>query len=546
MTRRAGWIVVLVAALGIVGVRVVLLWGSHGGVVDLVRGQWPAAPRTLNAGISARGGSGEPNRVRVTVDRSRSVAEVAPEFLSLAIDASQVTGGKWWNPAASGRELGSGSMHAPRFDFNRPPLDVLVAGLTPAYLRIGGSESDKVFYDMQPAGATPRAPPAGYESVLPLEQWNALTAFAARHALPVVFTLNAGPSRRTAAGAWDASNAEALLCGPAHLGASVRVWELGNEVNNFWFVFGPRHQTSTAQYHDDLSRARALVARCTPSARLGGQGSMFWPVLGEPLSLYAGFMPAYLAQSGGIVDQVSWHYYPQQSRRGPVASRRAHPSRLLDPDALDEAAYWAGKMRAWRDMYAPGKPLWLGETGNAQFGGEPGLSDAYLASLWWMDELGLMARTGMDVVVRQTLSGMNYGLLDDATLAPRPDYWASLLWKRLMGQHVHAASVTGDDARRVRAYAHATDSTLTVLLVNLDPVRDATVRMPSLDGQPFTEYAVTAPDLFGQSLLLNDAPLSLTAAGALPVTAGRDRAASASAMVTVHPVSYSFVTARLR
>jgi heparanase 1 len=273
---------------------------------------------------------------------------------------------------------------------------------------------------------------------------------------------------------------------------------------------------------------------------------MFWPVLGEPLSLFAGFMPEYLVHSGMMIDQVSWHYYPQQSRRGPVASRRASPSRLLDPDALNEAGYWADKMRAWRDQWAKGKPLWLGETGNAQFGGEPGLSDVYLASLWWMDELGLMARKGMDVVVRQTLSGMNYGLIDDATLAPRPDYWASLLWKRLMGRHVLATTVTGDNGRRLRTYAHATDSTRTLLLINLDPTRDAAVRVPTLNGMTYAEYAVTAPDLFGQTTHLNGTPLALTAAGTLPSTPGRDHAAAASATVTVHPLSYSFVSVRTK
>jgi len=152
----------------------------------------------------------------------------------------------------------------------------------------------------------------------------------------------------------------------------------------------------------------------------------------------------------------------------------------------------------------------------------------------------------MQVVVRQTLSGMNYGLIDDATLTPRPDYWASLLWKRLMGTQVHATAVAGDNARRLRAYAHATDSTRTLLLINLDPSRDVTVRVPALDGRPYTEYAVTAPDLFGQSVLLNGERLSLSAAGALPATAGLVRAAMPSARVTVHPLSYSFVTVRLK
>jgi heparanase 1 len=146
-----------------------------------------------------------------------------------------------------------------------------------------------------------------------------------------------------------------------------------------------------------------LIQRHTPGARLAGQGSAFWPILGETLSLLFGYMPRYLRRSAGLVDVIMWHCYPQQSRRGVMAVRRAYPSRLLDPKNLDEAGHWAQEIGEWRRRYAPGKPVWLGETGNAQFGGEPGLSDAYLGGLWWLDQLGLMACCGQEVVVRQTL-----------------------------------------------------------------------------------------------------------------------------------------------
>src|SRR5690606_11187486 len=120
------------------------------------------------------------------------------------------------------------------------------------------------------------------------------------------------------------------------------------------------------------------VDQCSPGAKLAGQGSAFIPVLGEPLSFFFGFLPSYLMQVGDLPDVVSWHYYPQQSRRAPAASRRACPSRLLDAANLDEAAYWAGKMDLWRKRWSPGRSLWLGETGNAQAGGEPGVSDTYI------------------------------------------------------------------------------------------------------------------------------------------------------------------------
>ena len=544
MKKRRTLLVIPLVLIVIIAVIVTLvMWNAKGSLIDLIRGQSPSAPRQLNAAISQVGGQGSPYPVTVQVNLSAPVAQVGPDYLSFAIDASQVTGGKWWNPTAQGTESGTGTVHAPLYDFNRPQLDTLVAGLAPAYLRIGGSESDKTYYDLQPAGSSPNPPPPGYESTLTVAEWDALNAFAQRHGLKVVFTLNDGPSSRDSAHQWNGSNAAALINYTVQRGYPVSVWELGNEVNNFWFVFGPQKQISTAQYHQDLTQARQLVSQADPAARLGGQGSMFWPVLGEPLSLFYGFMPKYLQQSGSLIDQVSWHYYPQQSKRGPIATRRASPSRLLDPANLDEAGYWADKLRAWRDAYAPGKPLWLGETGNAQFGGEPGLSDVYLADLWWLDELGLMAQKDMQVVVRQTLSGSNYGLIDDVSLAPHPDYWASLLWKRLMGSHVYATQAVGQNASRLRVYAQAdAQGGLCLLLINIDPQQDAAVSLPELKGKPYTVYAVTAPDVFGQVVDLNGQPLALTPDGALPATAGLNLPASDQPTIDLHPLSYTFIT----
>jgi heparanase 1 len=66
--------------------------------------------------------------------------------------------------------------------------------------------------------------------------------------------------------------------------------------------------------------------------------------------------------------------------------------------------------------------LTAGETGSAYGGGAPGLSDRYVAGFLWLDKLGMAARLGVDVVVRQSLSGANYGLLDPQ-MEPLPVSW---------------------------------------------------------------------------------------------------------------------------
>jgi heparanase 1 len=69
--------------------------------------------------------------------------------------------------------------------------------------------------------------------------------------------------------------------------------------------------------------------------------------------------------------------------------------------------------------------LTAGETGSAYGGGAPGLSDRYVAGFLWLDKLGMAARLGVDVVVRQSLSGGNYALLDPE-MEPLPVSWSAL------------------------------------------------------------------------------------------------------------------------
>lgn len=488
-------------------------------------------------------GNMSPYAVQVSVDDSHLLAHVSERFLSFALDTSQVVGGKWWNPSASQVELGSGTLEAPLFDFNRSRLDLLASALAPAYLRLGGSEADKVYYNLEAGGDSRPLIPPGYHSALKRSQWDAACEFARRNGLGLVFTLNVGPASRKSDGSWDAGNAESLLTYTAQQGHQVDVWELGNEVNVFFSVHGWRSQVSPRRYAADLKSARQLLDRLATGACLASQGSAFWPVLGELPLHWVGFTRRTLKLVGSLVDQVGWHYYPQQSRRGPAATRRASPTRLLNPRYLDEVGHWADEMVRWRDQYAPGKPLWMGETGSAQFGGEPGVSDCYISGLWWLDQLGMLARTGHQVVIRQTLCGMDYGMLDD-DLAPRPDYWNSLLWKLLMGQQVFAVQLRGECRKMLRAYAHSTPgastTSVTVLVLNLDCQRSARVSFPQYNGRRFGLYYISTPDVLGSQVLLNGERLQIADA-ALPTLQPAWQEIVETPRIILNPLSYAFI-----
>ena len=197
----------------------------------------------------------------------------------------------------------------------------------------------------------------------------------------------------------------------------VTLWELGNEWNLF-FLHGL--VVTPLQVVTDFAVARSLLEEFYDHFMFGGVSSAYWPSLGEVTQVYPDFL-----RMGGTdsIDVITWHYYPQQSSRGgAVRSDPWERELLLDPTRLDLALKWADEIADYRDTLAPGTPIWLGETGHAQYGGQPDSSDKYEGTFWWLDQLGALARRDQQVSVRQTLSGSHYGLIDDATLDPRPDY----------------------------------------------------------------------------------------------------------------------------
>jgi heparanase len=526
---------------------------QHLGLADPLVG----AGLSLSYGAPARTpplGS-EPEPVRVELGLDRPLHELDPRFLSVAIDTSQLVGGHWWSQ--SGRvEVGRGAQRVAPFDFSRPELLELARALSPAYLRIGGTEADHLYYAFE--GRAPgERPPPGYELTLEPARWDALQAFASAAGLDLFFTLNAGPGPRAGGAGWQPDNAEALLRHARDAGHHVSVFELGNEVNGYWFIHGLRQQIDGARYGEDMLAARQLVKRYFPDARLAGPGSLFWPVVGEPLSSLFGVLEGYLrhdaeAHGGGTADIITWHYYPQQSRRCPVATRRANPTRLLEPAYLDEVSRWADSITTLRDRYEPGAEVWLGETGNAQCGGEPGVSDRFVAGLWWLDQLALLARSGQRGVIRQTLIGSDYGLIDADTYRPNPDYYNSLLWKKLMGSRVLRVSESAENPY-LRLYAHCTPEAsagaggpVSVLALNTHP------RLPAaftLAGAPASavRFDLSAPALDSRDLYLNGQRLELTSsarrelreAPALPELRG-EPVALGGGPIRVAPASYAF------
>ena len=156
--------------------------------------------------------------------------------------------------------------------------------------------------------------------------------------------------------------------------------------------------------------------------------------------------------------------------------------------------------------YADGAETWIGEAASCGSGGHPGVSDTFASGFWYMQHLGRLAQLNHRVFLRQSLIGGNYGLLRDRfwdknmtgdAVLPNTDYFVAVLFKRQMGNDVFATQPSKDG--KVLAYAHCArkhpGGGLAVALINFDTsVRSTSVQAVgggSLDGAR-VEYILTA------------------------------------------------------
>ena len=94
------------------------------------------------------------------------------------------------------------------------------------------------------------------------------------------------------------------------------------------------------------------------------------------------------------------------------------------------------------------------------------MTNAFVSSMWYADWLGFAAHVGVSAVLRETLVGGYYGILNHSTLMPNPDAFMMALFVRLMGPRVLSATVdpgpgnaTANATTMLRVYAHCHPAT---------------------------------------------------------------------------------------
>lgn len=449
------------------------------------------------------------------------VREIDERFQSFQIGMSHLTGGDTWVSYDTMEEEGitrdyAGDLSAVReprdpTDLGNARLRNLAAALGPFYVRYGGTTTNSVYFQDN-GGPRLAKVPEGYTRLLTRDAWRKAIDFAQAVDAKIVtgFTVSSGV--RDDKGLWTPVHAKPWLDFTEATGGKIYAAELFNEPNMAAYddmleKYGPTDfVTDYAVFGDFMKRA-------APDVKLVGPGDVDVGLPGPRPNVpdadtYFKTLP--IPQ----FDIVSYHYYPALSERcAPADSDRG----VSFDDALSEE--WLARQdrplrerMALRDRYAPGAPIWNTETGAAACGG-PQWQPGFVDSFRYLDTNARLAKIGLDAIFTHALISGSNGVIDEKTFMPNANYWAALMWRRLMGTRVLDA---GPIEPGLHLYAHCqrgVSGGVTLLAINLQDRAESV----AVEG-PADLYTLTAPELQSRTVFLNGKPLELGPGDAVPQT----------------------------
>ncbi|KAJ4959519.1 hypothetical protein NE237_026630 [Protea cynaroides] len=451
----------------------------------------------------------------------------------------------WWPPEKCDYGTCSwGLASMLNLDLNNKILLNAIKAFEPLKLRLGGTLQDKVIYEI----GDPQQPCQPFvknsseifgfsEGCLPMSRWDELNTFFKKAGAVIIFGLNALNGRTlasdgSAVGPWNFSNADSLIRYTVKKKYTIHGWELGNELSGN----GVGTSVTPDQYASDVITLKNLVKDIY-------RGFNVKPLIITPGGFFdANWFKELVDKTPRSLDVVSHHIY----NLGPGVDDHLI-DKILNPSYLDGEAQTFSSLQSLLKNAATSATAWVGEAGGAYNSGHNLVTNAFIFSFWYLDQLGMAASYDTKTYCRQTLIGGNYGLLNTTTFVPNPDYYSALLWHLLMGRTVLSTNFTG--TKNIRAYSHCAKNSegITLLLINLDSNTTVDVSVATEDavtsehnGITREEYHLTAKDgdLQSQTMLLNGKALTVSSSGDIPTL--DPTSVDSSGPITVAPYSIVF------
>lgn len=502
----------------------------------------------------------------IKVDGATTVAETDANFICATLD--------WWpHDKCNYNHCPWGYSSVINMDLSHPLFAKAIEAFKHLRIRIGGSLQDQVLYDI----GSLRSPCHPFRKMndglfgfskgcLRMSRWDELNRLFSQTGVILTFGLNALYGRYQIrkgawAGVWDSSNTQNFIKYTISKGYQIDSWEFGNELSGS----GVGASVNAEQYGKDLINLKAIINKLYNNSNVK-------PLLVAPGGFYEQDWYAKLLQVSGssTVNVVTHHIYNLGAGVDPNLV-----SKILNPHYLSRVEETFKSLDKTLQTWGPWASAWVGESGGAYNSGGHLVSNTFVNSFWYLDQLGMASKYHTKVYCRQTLIGGNYGLLNTTTLVPNPDYYSALLWHRLMGKGVLAVDSTASPF--LRSYAHCSKGKagITLLLINLSNqttfqinvensmnlnlfVKKTTMYRGSAfmrglkksvswigskaDEQLFREeYHLTPKDgyLRSQTMVLNGMPLELTDDGNIPSL--NPVRLNLNAPIFINPLSIAFI-----
>ncbi|CAL1539023.1 unnamed protein product [Lymnaea stagnalis] len=371
----------------------------------------------------------------IYIDFNTSLHACDKKYLSLTIDSSEIMS-KWKG-----------------FDFSSSKLRNMASALSPANIRIGGTNADFLIFEPNGDELLPKsssfydsgyfdfkafkAPEAPQNFTMTGKQWDNMTSFFKWVRWDLMFDFNVFLRRD---GVWDPVNAQTLLDYSAARGIEIPAFQLGNEPNAFL------HNFNISILPPSLARDFIVLKQLLSNYSQYRESGLYGPDVTSMSthSASADYFKQFLNSGAcSVVNAATFHQYYKDGRKTSVDD-------FLNTTVMDslKKSFEAGQ-EVLKEISCP-LALALTETSSCYGGGAPGLSDRYVAGFLWLDKLGLAAQYGITTVYRQTFFGGSYALVNN-NLDPAPDFYLSVLYKRLAAGPVFHVS---KQSEQLRVYAH--------------------------------------------------------------------------------------------
>lgn len=407
------------------------------------------------------------------------IREQDPYLLSFNVEFAEVTGGTFWKAyppeVISGEKMFdvdmSGGIAAAYKDLMQvyPPINLyneklrkLTKQLGTKWMRVSGTWATKTYYDFD-GEYKPGEVPEGFLNVLTKEQWVGVLDFVKECNLKLMVSVSGCPGvygcDSAPVPAWTPKEAEKLFKFSKDYGVEIQASEFVNEPNMLSETGFPKGYTAEDHARDQKIFQEWLYANY-PGCLYVGPGSVGEAGMGSPEGATKGGggiellsksvnCAELMGEDPAHLDVFSYHYYNGVSERLGGVMPQAHwlEHEALTEGFLDVAANSARVYGKYRDKFAPGKDMWVTESGDAGGGGDTWAS-TYLDVPRTLNEAGTFSQLTRGIIYHNTLTASDYAWLDRITHDTRPNYYAVKLWDNIMGTTVL------DPEEEIRVGAH--------------------------------------------------------------------------------------------